>query len=500
MLGNPGRGILRWTWAAAYFASVLALLLAWGAAPAQEITDMDIARAVEDEFWLDDAVNANAVDVSVREGVVTLTGTVGNILSKDRATEIAESTVGVRAIVNRLEVRPAIDRNDSELEQAVREALRKDPAADSYELDVSVRNGEVTLGGTVQSWQENWLSETVAKGVRGVREVRNDIRVNYKTDRSDAEIKADVEGRLENDVRVDDYLISVEVDDGKVKLLGDVGSLAEKNRARNDAWVAGTTDVDASGLEVKWWARDTMRRSSSYVGRSDEEIERAVQDAFLYDPRVMAFEPTVSVENGTVTLAGIVDNLAAKEAAEQDARNTVGVWRVRNHLKVRPVGEMSDADIEAQVGDAFYQDPYLERWEIDIDSNLGLVTLSGTVNTSFEKRQAEDVAEGVAGVIGVVNKLEYEHEWEWKPDWEIRADIEDELWWSTFVDSDDINVEVEDGVATLTGEVDTWSERNAAEKNAFDGGAKDVENQLKVTYQYYGPYPAYGSALYMYDY
>ncbi|MEE4310295.1 MAG: BON domain-containing protein, partial [candidate division KSB1 bacterium] len=48
-----------------------------------------------------------------------------------------------------------------------------------------------------------------------------------------------------------------------------------------------------------------------------------------------------------------------------------------------------------------------------------------------------------------------------------------------------------DGVVTLTGTVDNWSEYNSAEKNAFEGGAKDVENRLIVEYRYYGPYYPY---------
>ena len=54
------------------------------------------------------------------------------------------------------------------------------------------------------------------------------------------------------------------------------------------------------------------------------------------------------------------------------------------------------------------------------------------------------------------------------------------MWWSPFVDEDEVNVEVEDGVATLTGTVDHWGEWKAAEDNAFDGGAWKVRNKLEV--------------------
>jgi osmotically-inducible protein OsmY len=347
---------------------------------------------------------------------------------------------------------------------------------------VKVAGGVVTLTGRVDSWQEKQLAGAVAKGVKGVKAVRNSIAVDYKTQRTDSEIEADVERRLDNDVWVDDYLINVAVNDSKVTLTGTVGSLREKSRARTDAWVTGVKSVDDGGLDVRWWARDDMRRKSSYVFRSDAEIKKAVKDAFVYDPRVFSFHPEVKVENGTVTLSGVVGDYKAKQAAEQDAKNTVGVRRVKNHLKVRLAEVPSNAALEQRVRDALANDPYVDRFDVAVNAYTGWVYLSGDVNTSFEKEQAERATERVNGVIEVVNNLDFDYEWTWKPDWQIRADIEDELWWSTYVDDEDISVAVVDGVASLLGSVDSWSERSAAEENAYEGGAKDVRNKLTVTY------------------
>jgi osmotically-inducible protein OsmY len=62
----------------------------------------------------------------------------------------------------------------------------------------------------------------------------------------------------------------------------------------------------------------------------------------------------------------------------------------------------------------------------------------------------------------------------------VQEDIEDESWWSPFVDGDDISVVVSDGIATLTGTVDTWAEREAATENALEGGATSAVNKLSV--------------------
>lgn len=333
--------------------------------------------------------------------------------------------------------------------------------------------------------------------MRGVKEVINEIEVDYQVTRNDTEIKNEIIARLENDLRVDDLLIDVEVDDGNVRLTGTVGSLQEKNRAYSDSWVAGVSSVDSTGLEVKWWVRDELRRSQANGSRSDDKIQKAIEEAFGYDPRIISHDVTVKVSNGMVTLSGTVDNLAAKQAAEQDARNTVGVWRVTNNIKVR-LEVPEDDQLEARIAEALKGDPYIDRFDIKVDAYNGWVYLAGEVNTSFEKNRAERVTERVQGVMGVVNYLDYNHLWVWAPDWEIQEDVRSQLAWSPFVDASGINVAVNDGVVTLKGTVSSWSAREDAEKNAFQGGAKDVINTLAVEYRYYGPYGPgyYGSPYY----
>ena len=67
-----------------------------------------------------------------------------------------------------------------------------------------------------------------------------------------------------------------------------------------------------------------------------------------------------------------------------------------------------------------------------------------------------------------------------KTDSEIKEEIESEFFCSPFVDGDDIKVSVNNGTATLTGTVGSWSEHSAANENAIEGGAALVNNQLDV--------------------
>jgi osmotically-inducible protein OsmY len=274
----------------------------------------------------------------------------------------------------------------------------------------------------------------------------------------------------------------VEVEDGKVMLRGKVGSAAEKSRAFGDALVAGVTTVDSSELGVDWSLRDKMRKRREYLPTSDDEIKKAIEHAFLYDPRVSSYDIHVLVNDGVATLSGVVGSLKSKRAAEEDTESTVGVWRVKNYLRVRPTAQPSDEVIEERVNAAFSHDPYLSRQEIAVSVRNGKACLYGTVESSFERTHAGEAASNVTGVVEIKNNLRAYGTWRRKTDWEIKEDIESELFWSPFVDSDTVHVSVEDGVATLTGTVDTLRERGAAADNAYDGGAKEVYNYLNVKY------------------
>lgn len=65
-------------------------------------------------------------------------------------------------------------------------------------------------------------------------------------------------------------------------------------------------------------------RQDKYAYHAETEIAQAVHDAFVHDRRVLSFEPIVTIQGGTVTLAGTVSSLAAKRAAEQNAHNVLG--------------------------------------------------------------------------------------------------------------------------------------------------------------------------------
>lgn len=445
----------------------------------QPFSDRDILVAIETESEFDPAVDGRLVDVNVKDGIVTLTGKVDNLLARDRAAEVAGAIRGVRSVSNQVVVDP-IARSDKELQQAVNLALARNPTTESFQIDASVNNGVVLITGKADSWAERDLATVVTKSIPGVREVRNKVEVVFAKARPDKEIERDVRGRLVWDTLVDDELIFVDVKDGVVFLKGTVGSVMEQGRARADAWVLGVKRIDSSGLEVKPWARDEMRqRKFAYI--TDKEIAAAIMQALLFDPRVAQFNPRIEVRNGEVILVGAVDSLPAKIAAEEIARNTSGVWRVRNFLKVRPSAVPGAQELQRDIKAALNNHAYLDPSDISVRVRAGKIALNGTVNSDFEKAWAERIASEVKGVVAVDNNLAVHAEsWAVQSDDETKKDIEQRLRWSAFVDETDVDVSVEEGVATLTGTVGSLAEEEAAIFLARQAGARLVRDELLV--------------------
>ncbi|MFP4467175.1 MAG: BON domain-containing protein [Candidatus Goldiibacteriota bacterium] len=448
--------------------------------PAQEkIDDETLENVINGAFLADEFVSSHLIDIDVSEGVADLTGTVSDILQKERAEEIASTVKGVRAIVNRIKVKSSVD--DAEIKKNIGNAVRYDPAIEISDLKISVEDGEVTLSGTADSWSEKILSGEAVKGVRGVKKVINNLSINYEGERTDSEIKAEIEKRLRLDPYVDHELFTVRVNDGNVALVGTAGTLVEESRAVVNSRVNGVQSVDATGITIREWAEDLYKRKDSFVFKSEEEIKQAVKDALYYDPRVLSGNIKIETElPGRVTLAGEVFDLRAKNAAEADARNVPGVKTVQNFIKVRPAAPLSDKAVENSVKNALLFDPVVERYDIKVDVVNNKVFLSGSTDTNYEKFRAESIAMRINGVADVKNNIETAPGWKWKSDRVIKNDLENRLEWNVFVDESGFDVRVENGIAAVEGKADTWREFNEIVEAGFNAGAKNVITDIDI--------------------
>jgi osmotically-inducible protein OsmY len=214
-------------------------------------TDQDIQRNVLEELKWDARVQPNEIGVAVKDGIVTLTGSVDSYTKKWAAEEAAHRVKGVRAVANDIEVRiPTMaERTDSDIAGAVIRAIEWDAMVPTDKVKVTVSKGWVTLEGAVE-WQfEKEAAERGARRITGVRGVTNLIRVQPSTP-SPADIKQKIEAALLRDAETDAQRIQVEVNGSTVTLRGTVRSYAEKQEAARVAWSAPGVKAVENHIQV----------------------------------------------------------------------------------------------------------------------------------------------------------------------------------------------------------------------------------------------------------
>ncbi len=216
-----------------------------------------------------------------------------------------------------------------------------------------------------------------------------------------------------------------------------------------------------------------------------EEIRSDVRNQLEWDYRVDENDVNVAVDDGVVTLSGTVENFSAKEAAAADAWSVTGVVDVVNNIEVDAESPGSDAgDISRSVENVLEWNSAIDASDIRITTIGGIVTIEGTVESYWKKVRAEDLASDVTGVVEVQNRLAVVPTDD-AVDERIAEDIVNAIERKSFVDMENIIVRVEDGVVSLSGEVDSRTEHEAVYESALYANGVVAVNDENLTIENY---------------
>jgi osmotically-inducible protein OsmY len=376
--------------------------------------DTDITNDVRRRILNSAVIESQGIIVTCVDGKVTLSGKVATWSEAQEARLLASEVRGVKDVTNGLWAEHKGKRNDQEIKDDAVAAIDGDVYLSGLPITVSVKDGIVSLEGSVGSAYEkdraggDLLLISYVKGVENHLKVEwwENLGVRKKTPTPSADaLKKTVQATLDRDTRVDELDISIKASYGHVTLDGSVPDRYQKRVAGQDArdvvgvgWVTNNLFVLADRRE-DWAIRD--------------DVEFNINTDYSLD----GFDIGVKVKDAVVTLSGSTHTWYEKLHAEDLAVRVRGVKRVIDTIKVDWDRRYSDAALAKEVKSRLKWNwtthPVYDK--IDVTVKNGVAILDGEVNRWSERREADHVALNTEGVWTVDNRLTvhgYDYPWE----------------------------------------------------------------------------------------